>query len=212
MAKFQQNQKISNQERLLILNVECWNWTYVFSLLQESPMCNFTLPDIFYMQWHSWRHNFIMTLELFKYHLKIPEELEVQYVAAEQGAQAGPSVSIVPVGPSDVVGQQPQQAEKVKPMPTGTVDTFFCYFKCFSKYLCPIQPPKNLIQLWYASKLLPRKWRNSFFNADYSPNTRNTQSGGDSPPPPYNYDETGNLAQGTTPPPLEKKFPDGIWW
>ena len=57
----------------------------------------------------------------------------MQYVAAEQGAQAGPSVSIVPVGPSDVVGQQPQQAEKAKPMPTGTVDTFFCYFKGFFK-------------------------------------------------------------------------------
>ena len=66
MAKFQQNQKISNQERLLIWNVECWNWTNDFSLLHESLMCNFTLPDIFYMQWHHLKTQFYNDVRIFQ--------------------------------------------------------------------------------------------------------------------------------------------------
>ena len=34
------------QLRKVIINLECWNWIKVFSLPHESPMCNFTLPDI----------------------------------------------------------------------------------------------------------------------------------------------------------------------
>ena len=35
------------QLRKVIIDLECWNWTKVFSLPHESPMCNFTLPVVF---------------------------------------------------------------------------------------------------------------------------------------------------------------------
>ena len=175
-------------------------------------MCNFTLSDIFYMQWHHLKTQFYNDVRIFQ--IWLVDSRRTRSAVCSCRARC-PSRAISEHCSSWTV--RCSRAAATTSWETKTNANRYCgylllFFQRFFKVPVSNSTPKNLIQLWYASTLLPRKWRNSFFNADYSPNTRNTQSGGDSPPPPYSYDETGNLAQGTTPPPLEKKSPDGIWW